>query len=61
MVTLQGRTVFDQEQAKQLLSAILEAEAEPYRWLNATFCVLEGLIEPGRMRARVYACRSDLI
>ena len=63
MFTLQGRTVFEQAQGKQLLSVIFEAEAEPYRWLNATFCVLEGLIdgERLRMRARVYACRSDLI
>ena len=61
MFTLQGRTVFEQEQGKQLLSVIFEAEAESYRWLNATFCVLEGLIdgERLRMRARVYACRSD--
>ena len=63
MFTLQGRTVFEQEQGKQLLSVIFEAEAESYRWLNATFCILEGLIDGARlrMRARVYACRSDLV
>ena len=62
LFTLQGRTVFEQEQGKQLLSVIFEAEAEAYRWLNGTFCVLEGLIdaEKLRMRARVYACRSDM-
>ena len=62
MFTLQGRTVFEQEQGKQLLSVIFEAEAEAYRWLNTTFCVLEGLIDSQRleMSARVYACRSDL-
>jgi hypothetical protein len=62
LFTLQGRTVFEQEQGKQLLSVIFEAEAESYRWLNATFCILEGLIDGARlrMRARVYACRSDL-
>jgi hypothetical protein len=61
--TLQGRTVFEQGQGKQLLSVIFEAEAEPYRWLNSTLCVLEGLIDGERleMRARVYACRSDLV
>ena len=61
--TLEGRTVFEQGQGKQLLSIIFEAEAESYRWLNAMFCVLEGLIdgERLRMRARVYACRSDLV
>ena len=63
MFALQGRTIFEQEQGKQLLSVIFEAEAEPYHWLNTTLCVLEGLIdgERLRMRARVYACRSDLI
>ena len=63
MFTLQGRTVFEQGQGKQLLSVIFEAEAESYRWLNTTFCVLEGIIDSEllSMRARVYACRSDLI
>lgn len=63
LFALQGRTVFEQTQGKQLLSVFFEAEAESYRWLNATFCVLEGLIdgERLRMRARVYACRSDLV
>jgi hypothetical protein len=63
LFTLQGRTVFELDQGKQLLSVIFEAEAESYRWLNETFCVLEGLIdsEPMQMRARVYACRSDLV
>ena len=62
LFTLQGRTVFEQEQGKQLLSVIFEAEAEPYCWLNETFCILEGLIDANRlqMQARVYACRSDL-
>lgn len=61
--TLQGRTVFEQEQGRQLLSVIFEAEAEPYLWLNLTFCVLEGIIDSERleMRARVYACQSDLV
>ena len=63
MFTFQGRTVFEQGQGKQLLGVIFEAEAESYRWLNSTFCVLEGLIDGERlqMRARVYACRSDLV
>ena len=62
MFTLQGRTVFEEGLGKQLLSVIFEAEVESYRWLNTTLCVLEGLIDSERlrMRARVYACRSDL-
>lgn len=63
MFTLQGRTFFEQGLGKQLLSVIFEAEAEHYRWLNTALCVLEGLIDSERltMRARVYACRSDLV
>ena len=62
MVSLQGRTVFEQEQGKQLLSVIFEAEAESYRWLNNTLCIFEGLIDTERlqMHAKVYACHSDL-
>ena len=62
MLSLQGRTVFEGERGIQLLSVIFESEAEPYRWLNSTFCVFEGLIDAERlqMRAKVYACRSDL-
>ena len=62
MFTLQGRTIFEAGFGKQLLSVIFEAEAESYRWLNNTLCVLEGLIDSERlsMRARVYACRNDL-
>jgi hypothetical protein len=61
--TMHGRTVFEQEQGKQLLGVLFEGEAESYRWLNATFCSLEELIDTERlqMRARVYACRSDLV
>ena len=63
LFSLQGRTVFEQEQGRQLLGVLFESEVESYRWLNSSLCVLEGLVnvEPLRMRARVYACRSDLV
>jgi len=63
MFTLQGRTFFEEGLGKQLLSVIFEAEAESYRWLNTTLCVLEGLIDSERlaMRVRVFACLSDLV
>ena len=63
MFTLQGRTFFEEGFGKQLLSVLFEAEAEPYRWLNTCLCLLEGLIDSEllTMRARVYACRSDLV
>lgn len=58
--SLQGRTVFTGDKGSQLLAAIFEAEDERYRWLNNTFCVLEGIIEQGCMKARVYTCISEL-
>jgi len=63
MFTLKGRTVFEEGLGKQLLSVIFETEVESYRWLNTTLGVLEGLIDREKlfMRARVYACRSDLV
>lgn len=63
MFTLQGRTVFEQDHGKQLLGVSFEAEAETYRWLNETFCVLEGLIDSERlrMRARIHSCKRDLV
>ncbi len=63
LFTLEGRTVFEQGQGKQLLNVIFEAEAEAYRWLNSTLCVLEGIIDGERleMRAQVYSCRSDMV
>ncbi len=61
--TLQGRTVWVEEKGRQLLSAIFESEDSRYKWLNNTFCILEGAIDSNSltMRARVYSCVSDLI
>jgi hypothetical protein len=63
MISLQGRTVFQEEKGSQLLSVIFEAEAEAYLWLNGTFCVLEGLINADslQMHAKVYSCHNDLV
>lgn len=62
LVTIQGRTAFEGDVGRQLLSVLFESEAEAYRWLNTSLCVLEGIVldKPLRMRARVYACQSDL-
>lgn len=62
MFTLEGRTVFSENQGRQLLSVLFESEDERYRWLNNTFCVLEGAIDAATftMHARVYSCVSDL-
>lgn len=57
---LQGRTTFVGEQGRQLLHMLFETEAERYGWPNTALCVLEGVIEAGRMRARVYACIQEL-
>ena len=63
MFSLQGRTFFEHDTGKQVLTTIFEAEDQRYRWLNTTMCILEGVIsaERGSMRARVYACIHELL
>lgn len=63
MFALEGRTVFNNETGGQLLMATFSAEDERYRWLNNTFCVLEGVIngEALTMSAKVYQCINELI
>lgn len=63
MFSFRGRTFFEGEIGKQLLTVTFEADDERYRWLNTSFCVLEGVIDGERlsMRARVYACVNDLV
>jgi hypothetical protein len=62
LFALQGRTVFGQsDRGAQLLMATFESEDERYRWLNNTLCVLEGVIESGSMKAKVWACINDLV
>jgi hypothetical protein len=58
---LKDRTVFKNEHGRQLLSVMFEAEDQRYTWLNHSFCVLEGVIGSGGMRAQVYACINELI
>lgn len=58
--SLQGRTIFSDNKGAQLLAAVFEADDERYRWLNNTFCVLEGIIVQGHMKSRVYSCVSEL-
>jgi hypothetical protein len=62
MFTLQGRTFFENDTGKQVLTTIFEAEDQRYCWLNTTMCILEGVIsaERGSMRARIYACVHEL-
>ena len=61
MFSLHGRTFFEGDMGKQLLLTMFEAEDQRYQWLNATLCVLEGVIDAERfsMRARVYACKHE--
>lgn len=62
MFTFQGRTVFDGNIGKQLLTISFEAEDERYRWLNQAACVVEGLVSMPTlaMRGRVYRCVHEL-
>ena len=63
LVSLHGYTVFNDGIGKQLLRVIFEAADERYRWLNTTFCVLEGIFDPAAppMRARIYSCIHELV
>ncbi len=61
--TLQGRTVWVNEMGRQLLSVEFESGDDRYKWLNNTYCILEGKIDPValKMTAQVYSCVSDLL
>ena len=61
LFSFQGRTGFVGEQGQQLLHVLFETEAEQHLWLNNALCVLEGVIEAGKMRARIYACVNELV
>jgi len=61
LFTLQGRTAFGKsDRGTQLLTVTFESEDERYRWLNNTLCVLEGVIDSGKMKANVWACINEL-
>jgi uncharacterized protein DUF3237 len=63
LFVMQGRTVWVGEAGRQLLSVTFESQDERYKWLNNTYCVLEGAIDSValKMRSRVYLCISDLV
>ena len=63
LFVMQGRTVWVGEAGIQLLSVTFESQDERYKWLNNTYCVLEGAIDSValKMRSRVYLCISDLV
>ena len=62
---LTGRTVWverdGQELGRQLLSVLLESDHDTYAWLNNTFCVGEGVIDPATMTSciEVLLCVPD--
>jgi hypothetical protein len=62
MLSVQGRTFFEDDAGKQLLTAFFETDNERYHWLNKAVCVLEGIISRERlsMQARVYTCVHEL-
>lgn len=63
MFSLTGRTVWTEAgPGRQVLTTLFESEDERYAWLNSTYCVLEGAIDPERltMRARVYLCLNEI-
>jgi hypothetical protein len=62
LFALSGRTGFVGDSGTQLLAVTFESDAEPYRWLNSTMHVLEGVIsaETLVMRAKVYTLVHEL-
>lgn len=60
---LRGRTVEVGGMGQPLLSAIFESGDDRYKWLNNTFCVVEGKIDFHKFVIffRVYSCISDLL
>jgi len=46
----------------QLLTCLMESDADAYRWVNDAVCVIEGLIDPVamKMQAQMYACVNEL-
>lgn len=62
MFQLQGRTFFEGNRGKQLLTVLFEAEDPRYQWLNQSCCVLEGVVDEERltMSARVYRLIHEL-
>jgi len=60
MMTVQGRTVFEGENGRQLLTVIFEAQDPRYRWLNTIWCVLEGVITAQPQPVRIYMCVNEL-
>ena len=53
---LQGRTFFENQTGKQLLTVLFDADDPRYAWVNESYCVLEGVVDAERfmMIARVY-------
>jgi hypothetical protein len=62
LFSMTGRTlpVSDDGFRRQNLTVLFQTEAEKYAWLNTAVCVLEGLISPDGMRARVLECIHEL-
>jgi hypothetical protein len=62
LFSLTGRTLFEHDTGKQLLTAVFETADQRYALLNQTWCVLEGVIDGIRlgMHARIYQCIHEL-
>ena len=62
LFSLEGRTLFVTPKGDQLLMVKFEAEDQRYRWLNTTFCVLEGVLDPdaANFKTKIYVCINEL-
>ncbi len=63
LFNFQGKTVWVNGMGRQLLSAVFETQDSRYRWLNESFCVLEGAVDsPGlRIKLHIYNCVNEMV
>ncbi len=62
LFSLSGRTIITNGRGTQLLTMLFEAEDERYRWINNTYCVMEGIINvtKGVVESKVWQCINEL-
>lgn len=67
LFSLHGRTVWvdagGRRKGRQVLMVLFEADDERYRWLNASVCILEGVIDPEALTTvmPIYVCVNELV
>ena len=60
---MHGKTVWVRGMGRQALAATFETEDSRYKWLNDSFCIVEGAVDgPGlRIRGKMHLCVNELV